>query len=211
MTQQSDNQMPCVTISALIGDEIDNATLRFEMPLTREMRTFLRPRHLKMCDQFHRFELVGPDHIEGRLGWVAEDYASEAIGQVARTIRFMDATGLLPTSEEIYGIKSLSKEQRLPGQDHATTWRDPETNAIVMLDEPYGYVDNLFTDRVGWAKRHGFSVHRLNYQGTHRPGHGTVCDLVYPVEQKVFVQSIIKRIEEIDILCEIPVTEWSQV
>lgn len=75
-------------------------------------------------------------------GLLASRIASEDwITQVARTLRFMDLTGLVPSSREIYGFQTFSKDQRLPGQDHATTWRDPVTKALVMLDEPYRFVD----------------------------------------------------------------------
>ncbi len=55
----------------------------------------------------------------------------------------MDVTGLVPSLKEIYGFRTLSRSQRLPGQDHATTWLDPATDALVLLDEPYGYIDHL--------------------------------------------------------------------
>lgn len=203
MPQYSGRQTFSVTISATIGAGTGHKTVRIDIPLTRPLGSFLRLRHLRMCDQFHRFNLVGPQHIAGELGWVDEEEVRARLCQVARTVQFMDVTGLVPTCEEIYGTNTFSQQHRLPGQDHATTWRDTDTNIIFMLDEPYGYVDHLFPERKNWAERQGLVVHRLDYQGTYRPGCGIVCDLVYRAEQKEFVQEIINRIEKLDSLPKI--------
>ena len=127
------------TISVATGRDADTKTIQIQMALTRKLNSFLRQRHLKMLEQFDRFEFVGPDHIHADLGWTSEHQVWESLGQATRTIRFMDQTGLLPTSEEIYGFKTFSPQHRLPGQDHATTWRDPETNVIFVLDEPLAH------------------------------------------------------------------------
>ena len=198
-----DRLVPCVTISALTGPASCRSTLQATIPVRQNLRAFLRPAHMKLCDRFDQFHLIAKDHIQAKLGLVREAHVRERILQVARTIQFMDATGLVPTSEEIYGRQTYSKEQRLPGQDHATTWCDPDTGAMVLLDEPYGYVDEMYGDRKSWAKRQGFVVHRLDYQGTYRPGCGIVCDLVFREEQKNFVQKVIDQIERLASLPEI--------
>ncbi len=203
MKRHVDQQTSSVTISAVRGDDTDTAIFRLELPLTRELKTFLRPHHLRMCERFYRFKLDGQSHVQAHLGWTRGDDVKACIAQVARTIRFMDVTGLAPTCEEIYGYKTFSPQQRLPGQDHATRWRDPSTNAIVMLDEPYGYVDTLFEDRRSWAARHGLAVRRLGYRGTYRPGCGIVCDLVYRVEEREFAQNVTNWVEKLDSLPEI--------
>lgn len=192
-----------ITITAEIGSGAANETIKINMPLTRPLKSFLRHRHLRMCDQFHRFHLVGPKHIAADLGLIDKVHVHESIAQVARMIQFMDHTSLVPTSEEIYGVRTFSKDLRLPGQDHATIWRDPGSNSIVMLDEPYGYVDDLFPERKLWAARNGLIVHRLQYKGTYRPGCGIVCDLVYRAEQRKFAKRIIDRVEKIDSLPKI--------
>lgn len=203
MKQHFCPQASNVTIAAVTGEEYDHATLQIKIPLTRTLGSFLRPHHLKMCEQFDQFAWAGSDRIEGRLGWVTARHARERLTKVARTIRFMDLTGLVPTSEEIYGHSTFSPQHRLPGQDHSSTWQDPETNVIVLLDEPYAYVDNLYSDRKNWAESQGFAVHRLSYAGTYRPGHGIVCDLMYRIEHETFVRKMIERIEALDSLPEI--------
>lgn len=203
MTLATRNQTCSARVSVTTRSETNNETKQIKIQLTRKLSSFVRPRHLKMIDRFDRFQFIGLHHIHAHLGRTSEAHAFESLCKAARTIRFMDRTGLLPTSEEIYGFNTFSPQHRLPGQDHATTWRDPETNVIVLLDEPRGYVDTLFDDRDDWAAHHGFAVRRLNYAGTYRPGCGLVCDLVYRVEQKSFVQKIIERIEKLDLLPEI--------
>jgi hypothetical protein len=203
MIQSGDHVVPSVTISASIDHASCGSTVQATIPLRQKLRAFLRPAHLKLCDRSNGFRLDAEDRIVAELGQVREIYALERITQVVRTIQFMDATGLVPTSQEIYGRTTISKSQRLPGQDHATTWCHPQTGAMVLLDEPYGYVDEMYRDRKSWAKRHGFGVHRLDYQGTYRPGCGIVCDLVFPEKQEKLVQNIIERIEKLDSLPKI--------
>ena len=72
-----------------------------------------------------------------------------------------------------------------------------------MLDEPHGYVDEMFPDRESWAARNGFIVHRLTYQGTYRTDGSIVCDLVYLAGDEQFAQKIINRIERLDSLPKI--------
>lgn len=182
------------TIFASFGDETCRSTMQATVQLSRELRSFLQTRHLKICDRFQQFHLVSHDRIEASFPVAREVYVRERITQVARTIQFMDLTGLVPSSREIYGFQTYSKDQRLPGQDHATNWLDPETKALVMLDEPYGYVDHLFPNRGDWAEAHGFCLRRMTWDGTYRPGQGTVCDLVSRAEQGVTIDQIIARL-----------------
>jgi hypothetical protein len=191
------------TLSAVFSDDPQMAPVQLNLPLTRPLSSVVQAKHLRMCDRFHKFRLAGPDLIKGRLGIVGSHHAKERIAEVAKTIRFMDVTGLVPTPKEIYGYTTCSKDQRLPGQDHASTWLDPATKTIVMLDEPYGYVDQMFPDRKGWAARHGLEIRRLDYAGTYRSDPRIVCDLVFLTSQKTVAQKIISRIETLASLPEI--------
>jgi hypothetical protein len=188
-----------VTISVSFGSSAPlRSIMQRSVPLSRELRSFLQPHHLKLCERFDQFHLSGHDRIEAILGRTRDAYVQQRITEVACALQFMDVTGLQPTSDEIYGGETYSKEQRLPGQDHATTWKDPVRQGIVMLDEPYGYVDQLFGNRNAWAESHGFSVRRLNWVGTYRPGHGTVCDLVSPAGQGALVDRIVALLEPLE-------------
>jgi hypothetical protein len=187
---------PSVLITAQFYDEIGRKTLETRVPLSRNLRSFLRPKHLRVCDRFEKMTMVAEDYIEAEFNHLQESHVRQRIARTARTLQFMDVTGLKPSTDEIYGYPTWSKQHRLPGQDHALTWFDPETETPVMMDEPYGYVDHLFPNRNVWAERNGFVVRRLNWGGTYRPEQGSVCDLVSRVGQGVFIDQIIARLEQ---------------
>lgn len=188
-----------VLITAHFYDEIGRRTLETRVPLSRHLRSFLRPKHLQICDHFEKMSMVAEDHIEAEFNQLQESFVRHRIAQVARTLQFMDATGLKPSDEEIYGHPTFCKQQRIPEQDHATTWMAPKTGVLVMMDEPYDHVDHInqiAQRRKDWAQSNGFVVRRLNWGGTYRPEQGSVCDLVSRVGQGVFIDQIIARLEQ---------------
>lgn len=187
---------PHATISASFSNDRGRWILRSRTPLRQDLRLFLKPRHLRICERFDQFCLAHDNSIEADLGRVNETFVRERIAQVVHTIQFMDATGLRPTLEEIYGFKTYSKEQRLPGQDHATHWVDPRTGGHIMMDEPYGYVDKLYAQRQAWCERNGLIIHRLKWGGTYRPEHGLVCELVAQRGQGALIEDIAERIRQ---------------
>lgn len=186
---------PSVLITAHFCDDVRRKTLETRVPLSRHLRSFLRPKHLRICDRFEKMVMVAEDHLEAEFSIVRESYVRRCIAQAARTLQFMDATGLHPSHKEIYGFPTFSKGQRLPGQDHATNWFDPTTGTLVMMDEPYDHVDQMAKHRKDWADQNGFVVRRLNWGGTYRPEHGSVCDLVSRVGQGAFIEQIVGKLE----------------
>lgn len=187
---------PSVLITAHFCDEVRRKTLETRIQLSQNLRSSLRPNDLRICDRFARFVLVGQDHIEAEFDEVSESHVRQRIAQAGRSIQFMDATGLRPSTEEIYGYPTFSKAQRIPGQDHAIIWIDPETETLVMMDEPYGYIDELFPNRNAWAERNGFVVRRLNWGGTYRPEQGSACHLVSRLRQGAFIDQIVGKLEQ---------------
>jgi hypothetical protein len=97
-------------------DEVRRKTVETRIQLSRLLGSFLHRNDLRICDRFAKFALVGQDHIVAEFGQVEDSYVRRCIAQVARTTQFMDATGLKPNTDEIYGFPTFSKEQRLPGQ-----------------------------------------------------------------------------------------------
>lgn len=186
---------PSVLITAQFCDDVSRRTLETRVRLSQSLRAFLRPKHLRTCDRFAKMTMVADDHIEADFSSVQKSFVRQSIAQAARTLQFMDATGLKPSTNEIYGYDTYSKEQRIPGQDHAITWFDPETKALVMMDEPNGPDDELTERRNAWARQNGFEIHRLNWGGTYRSEPGSVCDLVCQAGQGAFIDQIIAKLE----------------
>ncbi|TNF16507.1 MAG: hypothetical protein EP320_01730 [Rhodobacteraceae bacterium] len=185
-----------VRITGHFNEDGARKTLVTHVQLTRGIRSFLRSRDLHVSERFHKMRIVADDHVEGHFGRASETFVVQSMAKTARTLQFMDATGLRPSTATIYPRHTYSKEQRLPGQDHAITWRDPATKALILMDEPYGYVESRSKERADWANRNGYVIQRLEWGGTYFPEGRTVCDLVSHVEKGIPIDGIMAKLEK---------------
>lgn len=180
-----------IRLSGYFIEDGKKKTLIAEVRLNRGLQSFLRPQDLKKCDRFHRMQIVADDRIDAHFYNVRNiAYVRQSIAKTARILQFMEATGLKPSSAEIFGRHSFNSNRRLPYQDHAITWRDPQTKALMMTDEPYGHVDQKSQERERWAKEQGYAIRRLGWGGTYFPEGGSVCDLVSHTEKGVPIDLI---------------------
>ncbi|WP_454875358.1 hypothetical protein [Paraburkholderia xenovorans] len=85
----------------------------------------------------------------------------------ARTLRFMAATGLRPTTTQKQN-RPMHAFHDLPGRDHRSRWVDSMTGDWVYLDEPYSHVDA--DKRRIWAAEHGIQMATPQWEGLHNPG-----------------------------------------
>jgi hypothetical protein len=113
-----------------------------------------------------------PDHLV--LASISEDaeLARRRVCEVARTMQFVEATGLKPSdSRRTYPSGRI--DHRVPGQDHSAVWWDPVNRRHVRTDEPY--VDHdapIDAERLAWADRHGWEIVKPRWGGIYWPDHG---------------------------------------
>ncbi|HCF3026440.1 hypothetical protein ACEP28_04975 [Pseudomonas aeruginosa] len=100
--------------------------------------------------------------------------------QALRELMLMEVTGLRPdyiskrlpkTRQEFSGIR-YSEPVSPPGSDHLSAWFSPDTNATLLLDEPYLDRDkphDRAAERAQWCKRFGFQEMASAWGGTHLP------------------------------------------
>lgn len=90
---------------------------------------------------------------------VARNY----VRQVARTLQFMDATGLKPSgAKRIY--PGGGYWNRPPLADHDSGWYHPDSKAYLLLTEPYPRRLALNSpDQRQWEEKHKFSCQRLDW------------------------------------------------
>ncbi|NBZ89229.1 DUF5623 domain-containing protein [Stagnihabitans tardus] len=122
--------------------------------------------------------MVAEDHFVCDSIAPSQDYARAGLCTAARSLQFIEATGLLPDrNPRKLEPRSLSGEI-LPGRDHATFWVDPSNGQRFFIDEPYES-RALEAERTAWADCHGWRVEKASWPGIYRPYE---CDLYVAVD-----------------------------
>lgn len=112
------------------------------------------------------FFLESADHIELRTDVSNQQHARDALLAAARTLRFMAATGLRPTTTQPQR-RPMRIFDDLPGFDHPSRWIDSKTGAWVFIDEPYAVLEP--EKRYSWVSDHGFQMATPEWEGLHNP------------------------------------------
>lgn len=114
-----------------------------------------------------RFEYE--DHLELEMNQGSPEEAHERLFAAARTLHFMDATGLRPATRKA-DRKGLGIDD-MPERDHTSDWVDAQTGALLGLDEPYPHVDPHGPQRAAWLARRGLRLFAPAWEGLYAPGH----------------------------------------
>ena len=120
-----------------------------------------RPRNLR------NFYVEAEDHLERLIDLDSQESAHDALFAAARTVRFMAATGLRPTTT-LKQLQPMRRFESLPDKDHPSEWLDTETRAWVYLDEPYGRSEH--EGRAAWASAQKLQMIRPEWEGIYYPG-----------------------------------------
>lgn len=171
----------------------ETLTMLIDQPLTGLVTSPQRSWNPKLG----RARFSGPDHLEISTLSDSQSRARESVCEMARTIQFMNATGLKPCR----GIRAYPKSNpslSIPGQDHATTWYDPNTKRYLLVDEPYqGAVHHLANEREVWARHHGYNVVLSSWPGMYFPDGGSRLYLIADAKKGVPVEPIVKALERL--------------
>ena len=119
---------------------------------------------------------AGPDHIAWHSFYASQAQARLEVAGAARTIAFIEVTGLVPTSKWKMEYPKGNSNNVPPGKDHTGLWFDPEAMQYIVTDEPYvGEVDTLVVpdDRAAWAARWGRDMRAVTWGGMYYPDGGT--------------------------------------
>ena len=136
--------------------------------------------------------LMSDSRIEQR------DHALHLVGQAARTLQFIDATGLKPAKprgKEDIVYERGQRHELLPRGDHAIYWKEPVTNRILCMNEPYADASQLIPEQVDWADRNGYRIRRLEWGSLYWLNGGTVCDLISHKEDGVDIERVINAMK----------------
>lgn len=118
------------------------------------------------------FRMEAPDHLVQREDVRSADAARADVLKMVRTIRFMEATGLKPSSASRRIYPGGDQEHRPPGADHSSAWFDPATKAHCLIDEPYEAAESRRRARPEWARIHAWRVEKADWDGMYNPEGG---------------------------------------
>lgn len=120
-----------------------------------------------------RFRADAHDHFETPKDLADQAAARRAVCEAARTLQFMDASGLRPLTGQVY--RATRGLEKLPRCDHASTWRDPASGAVIVVDEPYSAtIEGLLAERRPWADETGAAIAATTWAGMYYPGSATM-------------------------------------
>jgi hypothetical protein len=141
--------------------------------LARPILETCRRTELKRVRGFGNLRMVAPDHFVCDTIAGSQTYARERLSTAERSVRFMEHTGLRPTRAYRKAYPGGHADDKLPNNDHATDWVDPESGQFILIDEPYRGVPDE-AERATWAERTGWRVVKTSWPGMYYP-HS--CDL----------------------------------
>jgi hypothetical protein len=149
-------------------DGAGRETLRIELP--KPLTDIVARHQVSAARNLGWFRLESADHLERQTDVDSQELARNQILAAARTLRFMAATGLRPTTTKKQD-RPMGIFRNLPGRDHMSNWFDNDTGVWVHLDEPYQHVDP--EQRRKWAMNNGIQLITSQWEGLYNPGSTT--------------------------------------
>lgn len=149
-------------------DGNESGRITIGVPSSRPVGDYLKPHQVRFSSRYiGGFKLEFTDHLEA-VHDASEDSVLENLGAAARTIQFMERTGLRPASRGFpKDIGGMFKG--LPGLDHMSWWMEPgNPEKWVVLNEPYSH-----QDMEAWAKKNGIYAAKAWGLGLYRAGQAT--------------------------------------
>lgn len=176
-----------------------------KMPLSKPLDTLVRPAQYKASRGLSAMRCEGPDHLADTYTAQSQAAAREAACEAARTIQFIEATGLIPS----HAKRSFPRGQfqhRMPGSDHDAAWFDPGAKTFLRTNEPYTR-GTVTSEQQQWATQHGWVVAAAPWKGMYRPDGGTSLFLLADASNGYSLSPILARLA--DAPAPIVVSAWN--
>lgn len=142
-----------------------------EIKLQRPLPDFLAKHQCHFAQNLKGFFMESSDHVEMRSTVDNLERARELLIRAALTLQFIEATRLQPATTKVQR-SAMEKAHELPSTDHISRWICTYTGAWLMLDEPYGHVEQpeYQARRNDWSVSHGFNLAKPVWEGLYNPG-----------------------------------------
>lgn len=119
------------------------------------------------------FRLASPDYFVNDHVSHSQYEARNKICKAVRVLRFIEATGLKPSSDYEAAYPNRNRNNKLPDADHSTDWYDPTTGQFILIDEPY-LDPEVDGERALWAKKHNWHLQVSTWPGMYYPDHSNM-------------------------------------
>lgn len=152
--------------------------------LHRPWNQSITQRHFGLARGLKKFRGQSPDHVVSQqlVGeqWVARNLVCAA----ARTLLFIDATGLQPARFRTDRFVENWSRDPCPGMDHISSWIDARSRVMVLANEPYqGKYSQNADAQAAWVTRKNLHLVRPNWRGMYRPDLGSHISLITEDEE----------------------------
>jgi hypothetical protein len=153
--------------------------------------------------------LVKPHHlvdslagctIEGDLAMRSEGFMRDRrdsvddLGKLARTLQFIDRTGLTPSRARKCYPKG-NWDNRAPIADHDSCWYDAAARVHILVTQPYpGRASSHSDEQAAWDERHDWCTLQTNWGSVY--GHGTEFFLLCPKDYAPVLKRKIAVLEQ---------------
>lgn len=197
--RQADRAVHWCQIWTVWRDWAETKTAGWEhhwMPLRRPLVELVRQERALSAPFISGYRLEGKNCLVDRSSNVLRQSTAQWFAaRAARTLQFMEATGLRPSRGRRRVYPHGNREFAIPNHDHATTWFDPVARQYIYVDEPYGYLNS--DDRKRWASDYKRQIVRPPWGGMHNPGeNGTQA--VFIAETGYDLQAVAKKVRFLD-------------
>jgi hypothetical protein len=163
------------------------ATAALRTPLAQLVKSHQLIEYLGGCQFDGKNRLVSSGRMRDR------QESRNDVGRVVRTLQFMDATDLKPSSAR-RGYPKGDWDHRPPIADHDSTWYDPEQRAHILVTQPYpGRADRHDTAQLEWEARHGWQTLQTSWGSLY--GFGTEFYLLCPNEYAEILRRKLAKLE----------------
>lgn len=139
-----------------------------EIVLSRPLDKISSMQKLNLARRLRQLIRFGASRFEMEYVSSSQMQARENLYLAARTLAFMDATGLQPSSG--YRRALPAGQWSVPGEDHSSSWYDPATRRYLIADEPYQRDIRMdMPKRMEWLERFGYVMQCPDWLGMHNP------------------------------------------
>lgn len=158
-------------------------------------------RKITQTGALQRFKVDAVDHLEYIHDVRDQHAARDVVCKAARTIIFMEASGLVPATSLHRTLVRRIRDLR--GLDHVAVWVHPATDIEVVSDEPFAD-EELLEERAPTLAERGLYGVAPAWSGMYSPGNST---LFLTADNESFLKNIAKRLAQVRIQ---PIAErWS--
>ncbi len=168
-----------------------------KVPLSQPLPSLLSQSHLGLHKDLYHFRQTEVNHLDSTKDATGKIAAQKYICKAARVIQFIDATNLRPSKSHSRVYPGGSSMNRIPGQDHYSSWYHPETKTYILVDEPYGPAVQSQSDveaRMAWAARHEFVLVKSSWQGMYHPAGNSELYLAAPKSKTDLINEIMSAL-----------------